>query len=105
MGSVRSPLNWHGGKSHGPVPRDLSIDMNRKMWLLSIKTVLSAKLYEEKLIFMNTAEIPTHKTKFLNSAIEGFGHKWVLFVVPHNVNENFTRAIGNIHNRDYIHPQ
>ena len=33
VGSVRSPLWRHGGTTHGPVPRDYSYRLNRKMLL------------------------------------------------------------------------
>lgn len=105
QGSVRSPLNRGGGKSHGPVPRDLSIKMNKRLRLKSIKTVLSAKLFEDKLIMMNSADIPTHKTKYLHNILKEFKDKKVLFVVPHDVPDNFTRAVGNLEHRDYVCPQ
>lgn len=54
IGNKRSPLMKKGGKIHGPVPRDLSIDIPWKVWLLAIKTMLSVKLYEDKLIIMNS---------------------------------------------------
>lgn len=75
IGNKRSPLMRKGGKIHGPVPRDLSINMPRKVRLLAIKTMLSVKLYEDKLIFMNSEKLPTHKTKLLAHCLQGFAHK------------------------------
>jgi ribosomal protein L4 len=57
------------------VPRDLSININRKTRLLAIKTMLSVKLFEDKLIFINSEELPNHKTKLLAHCLDGFGHK------------------------------
>lgn len=71
-----------GGKIHGPVPRDLSIDIPKKVRLLALKTMLSVKLYEDKLIIMNSEELPIHKTKLLAHCLSGFQHKKVLFVTP-----------------------
>ena len=44
MGSVRSPLWRHGGTVHGPVPRDYSYKLPRKMQLGALRSALSAKL-------------------------------------------------------------
>jgi len=44
--------------------------------------MLSAKLYEDKLIIMNSEVLPSHKTKLLAHCLSGFEHKRVLFVTP-----------------------
>ena len=105
IGSKRSPLMRKGGKIHGPVPWDLSIDMPRKVRLLAIKTMLSVKLYEDKLIFMTSEKLPSHKTKLLAHCLQGFAHKWVLFVTPLNPDKNFTLAVNALENRWTISPQ
>src|SRR5947209_6320955 len=44
MGSIRSPLWRHGGTVHGPVPRDYSYKLPRKMLLGALRSALSAQL-------------------------------------------------------------
>ena len=62
QGNKRAPQRKGGGSAHGVVPRDLSINVNEKMRLLALKTMLSAKLYENKLIFIETEELKYPKT-------------------------------------------
>ena len=49
MGSIRSPLWRHGGTVHGPVPRDYSYQLPRKMMLGALRSALSAKLRDGEL--------------------------------------------------------
>ena len=49
MGSVRSPIWRHGGTVHGPVPRDYSYKLPRKMQLGALRSALSAKLRDGEL--------------------------------------------------------
>jgi len=48
MGSIRSPLWRHGGTSHGPIPRDYSYRLPKKMQLGALRSALSAKLRDGK---------------------------------------------------------
>lgn len=62
QGNKRAPQRAGGGTAHGPVPRDLSFPINEKVRLLALKTMLSAKLYEDRLIFIETEELEFPKT-------------------------------------------
>ena len=63
MGSVRSPLWRHGGTVHGPVPRDYSYRLNRKMQLGALRSALSAKLLDGDIRVVNGFDLSSHKTK------------------------------------------
>src|SRR5512146_164055 len=43
-GSIRSPLWRHGGTTFGPVPRDYSYKLPKKMVVGALRSALSAKL-------------------------------------------------------------
>jgi len=51
-----------GGKAWGPVPRDLTFPMNAKVRLLALKCMLSAKLFEDKLVFIDSEALELPKT-------------------------------------------
>lgn len=57
QGNKRAPQRAGGGKAHGAVPRSLEFPINNKQRLLALKILLSAKLYENKLIFVDTEEL------------------------------------------------
>src|SRR5476651_1700049 len=63
MGSVRSPIWRHGGTVHGPVPRDYSYKLPRKMQLGALRSALSAKLRDGELKVISGLQLTDHKTK------------------------------------------
>src|SRR5215475_1480530 len=62
MGSVRSPLWRHGGTVHGPVPRDYSYEMPKKMLKGAMRSALSAKVRDGELKVVQGFELADHKT-------------------------------------------
>lgn len=70
MGSIRSPLWRHGGTVHGPVPRDYSYKLPRKMLLGALRSALSAKLRDGELKVIREFAINDHKTKTMASALK-----------------------------------
>lgn len=58
-----------GGKAHGPVPMDYSFPINEKQRLFALKSLLSARLYEERIVLIESEELEFHKTKFLNEIL------------------------------------
>jgi ribosomal protein L4 len=51
---------------------DYTYPLNEKVRLLALKTLLSARLFEEKLILIESESIDFGKTKFLNEIIAPF---------------------------------
>src|ERR1700728_81974 len=62
-GSVRSPLWRHGGTVHGPVPRDYSYNLPKKMVAGALRSALSAKLRDGELKVVQAFDFADHKTK------------------------------------------
>ena len=61
----------HGGVALGPKPRDYSYVLNKKVKRLALKSVLSAKAAEGKLVVIDSIKMDAIKTaefrKFLNA--------------------------------------
>jgi len=96
QGNRRAPQRAGGGVAHGPVPRDLTFPMNNKVRLLALKTMLSAKLYEDKLIFIDSEQIELPKTQLLDEIISPFKKDKLCFLTSQDIDENFKRASSNI---------
>lgn len=63
-GSSRSPIWRHGGITHGPRnDRDYSVKINRKMKTKALYTILSAKLRDKEIIFVEDFGLNSPKTK------------------------------------------
>ena len=71
QGSTRAPQWTHGGIVFAPKPRDYSYVLNKKVKRLALKSVLSAKAAEGKLIVIDSIKMDAIKTadfrKFLNA--------------------------------------
>ena len=71
QGSTRSPQWTHGGIVFAPKPRDYSYVLNKKVKRLALKSVLSSKAAEGKLVVIDSIKMDAIKTaefrKFLNA--------------------------------------
>ena len=81
----------------GPVNRDHSFSLNKKEKVLALKSALSTKMSEDNIIFIDTLQIDSHKTKNLNNKLAKFNYKSALFVYSDDtVNDNFKKASSNL---------
>jgi len=92
------PPNFRGGAvSMGPVNRDHSFSLNKKEKKLAIKSALSSKVIEDKVVIIDTFEIKSFKTKELFSDLKNFNYKSALFIYSENgIDKNFKLASANI---------
>ena len=71
QGSIRAPQWNHGGIVFAPKPRDYSYVLNKKVKRLALKSVLSAKAAEGKLVVIDSIHMDAIKTadfrKFLTA--------------------------------------
>jgi large subunit ribosomal protein L4 len=65
IGSLRSPLWRGGGVIFGPFPRDYSLHMNKKVKKAALRSALSSKLQEDKLVVIDSFDLSETKTKTL----------------------------------------
>ncbi|HTX34624.1 MAG TPA: 50S ribosomal protein L4 [Bryobacteraceae bacterium] len=96
MGSVRSPIWRHGGTVHGPVPRDYSYKLPKKMILGALRSALSAKLRDGELKIVQTFTLPDHKTKNAMNALATLEAGRTVLVVDNAENKNLTLGIRNL---------
>lgn len=96
QGSIRSP-QWRGGATiFGPVVRSHAHGLTKKLRKLALKTALSAKAAEGKLIVLENAVAESHKTKLLAAGLVKLGLASALIIDGSNLDENFVRASNNI---------
>ena len=81
QGSTRAPQWTHGGIVFAPKPRDYSYVLNKKVKRLALKSVLSAKAAEGKLVVIDSIKMDAIKTadfrKFL-TAVKADGKSLVV---------------------------
>jgi large subunit ribosomal protein L4 len=81
MGSIRSPLWRHGGTVHGPVPRDYSYNLPKKMQLGALRSALSAKLRDGELSVVQAFSLDDHKTRSMRAALNRLNSAKTILVV------------------------
>jgi large subunit ribosomal protein L4 len=96
QGSLRSPQFRGGAVIFGPVVRSHEFDLQKKVRRLGLKTALSAKQAEGKLIVIDAAKIDEAKTKALRTRLDALGWGSVLIIDGAAVDEGFARAARNL---------
>jgi large subunit ribosomal protein L4 len=104
QGSLRSPQFRGGAVIFGPVVRSHEYGLNKKIRKLGLKTALSVKQAEGKLIVLDTLGTDT-KTKALAERFAKLGWGSVLLIDGPEVTESFRRAASNLKNVDVLPQQ
>lgn len=95
QGSIRAPQWKGGGVVFAPTPRDYSFKMNKKEKVTALKSALSSKVSENKLIVVDGMELDAPKTKTMQTLLNGLDMKKALFVVDEEA-KNVTLSVRNI---------
>lgn len=95
QGSIRAPQWKGGGVVFAPTPRDYSFKMNKKEKAAALKSALSAKVSENKLIVVDEMKLDAPKTKTMQALLNGLDMKKALFVVDEE-GENIKLSVRNI---------
>jgi large subunit ribosomal protein L4 len=96
QGSLRSPQFRGGAVIFGPVNRSHAIDLPKKVRKLAMKSALSSKAAEGKIIIIEDAKAKTHKTKEMAASLKKLGIASAVVVTGAEQDANFARATTNI---------
>ena len=105
QGSTRSVQMRGGAVSFGPVVRDHSHKLQKKVRKMALRCALSSKLADGKLILLDEAKLSGFKTSELVSRLGAFGGRSVLIIDGPEVDGDFARAAANIPNLDVLPQQ
>ncbi|KAL7693222.1 putative ribosomal protein L4/L1e [Plasmopara halstedii] len=96
VGDIRAP-QWRGGyRVHGPVLRDFSYSLPKKVRAMGLRVALSTKLREGKLAVIDSLDTDVSKTKDMKKLLGSRGWNHALFVGGKEVNSDFELATRNI---------
>ena len=98
QGSIRSPQWRGGGIVFGPTPRSYSYKLPRKVRRLAIKSVLSQKVLDQKLVVVETLQFDAPKTKEFAQVLANLKVDTKVLVVVESSNEFAQLAARNIPN-------
>jgi large subunit ribosomal protein L4 len=105
QGSLRSPQFRGGAVIFGPVVRSHEFGLQKKVRKLGLKTALSAKQAEGKLVVIDAASVAEAKTKALRAQFETLGWESVLIIDGPAVDESFAKAARNLPKVDVLPQQ
>ena len=96
VGSARTSQRRGGGVVFGPAVRDHAHSLNKKIRKLALKTALSVKAAEGKLVVIDSTEVKSPKTSEMAKSLNKLGWASVLLIDGEKVNDNFAKAVRNI---------
>ena len=96
QGSTRAPQWTHGGIVFAPKPRDYSYVLNKKVKRLALKSVLSAKAAEGKLVVIDAIKMDAIKTADFRKFLTAVGVDGKAVVVTPAVDTVVVKSARNI---------
>lgn len=95
QGSIRAPQWIKGGVVFAPKPRDYSVKMNKKEKQLAMKSALSSKVAENKLVVVDKLDLQEAKTSVFAKILAKLSAPKAL-VVTKDKNNNVVLSANNI---------
>ena len=96
QGSTRAPQWTHGGIVFAPKPRSYRYVLNKKVRRLALKSVLSAKAAEGRIIVVDSIAMDAIKTKAFRGFLDAVQCDGKAVVVTPQVNETVVKSARNI---------
>jgi large subunit ribosomal protein L4 len=104
-GNQAAPQFRGGGKAFGPVVRSHEIGLPKKVRKLALKTALSSKAADGKLVVLDVATLEAPKTSALAANLGKLGIRNALVIDGAELDVNFARAARNIVGIDVLPQQ
>jgi large subunit ribosomal protein L4 len=95
-GSNRSPLWRHGGTVFGPMPRDYSYELPKKVKKTALVNAVATKVNENNLILVDNLALAEPKTKLMTALLKNLGIEDKAVVLIKGENKNLQLAARNI---------
>lgn len=98
-GTIRSPIWRTGGVTFAAKPQDHSKKLNKKMYAVGMRSILSELVRQERLVIIDNVSLDEPKTKVLTKVLSEQGLTSALFVLAAE-DRNLELASRNIHKVD-----
>ena len=95
QGSTRSPQWTHGGVVFAPTPRDYSFKLNKKEKRIALKSALTSKVQDGKVMVLDELKLDEIKTKKFQEVLTNLNAKKALVVIKEN-DKNIVLSARNI---------
>ncbi|WP_425805415.1 50S ribosomal protein L4 [Desulfitobacterium sp. Sab5] len=95
-GSIRSPLFRGGAVLFGPKPRDYGFSLPKKVRRLALRSALSSKVNEQKLIVLEDLSLNEAKTREMVKVLKALQADKKALIVTDELNDTVERSARNI---------
>ena len=96
QGSTRAPQWTHGGVVFAPVPRDYSFKMNKKEKQAAVRSALTDRVQQNKVIVLDQLAMSEFKTKEFVKVMENLKAAGKTLVVMADKDEKVVKSANNI---------
>ncbi|MBV71553.1 MAG: 50S ribosomal protein L4 [Myxococcales bacterium] len=100
QGSRRAPNHVGGGVVHGPTPRSYAYNLNKKVRKGAMKSALSLRASQAKLLVVDSLALETHRTRDAAQVFKALAQGNALVV--DGPNRNLELAVGNLPKVKYL---
>lgn len=105
QGTIHAPQMRGGGVVFGPTPRSYAHALPKKVRRLALKSALSSKQADGKLLVLDDATADTPKTRELLGRLSNLGLSSALIIGGAEIDANFRLAAANIGGIDVLPQQ
>jgi large subunit ribosomal protein L4 len=102
-GSRNAPIFVGGGISHGPTPRSYTQHMPRKMRRLALRSALSTKAAQARIIVLDALEFASPKTRFMDDTLNNLNVDSSAVILLPGRNENVELSASNLPDVKTLH--
>jgi large subunit ribosomal protein L4 len=102
-GSRNAPIFVGGGISHGPTPRSYTQHMPRKMRRLALRSALSAKAAQARIIVLDALEFEAPKTRLMDDTLNNLNVDSSAVILLPGRNENVELSASNLPDVKTLH--
>jgi large subunit ribosomal protein L4 len=103
-GSRKAPIFVGGGSAFGPKPRDYSYDLPRKVKKAALRSALSLRASEQKIVVLDSFDTDG-KTKSVASALAALGAGKKALIIDAKSNEQLVRGARNLPKSQWLAPE
>ena len=103
QGSTRSPNYVGGGKVFTPKPRDYEYHVPKKAMAGALRSALSLRAKEQKIVVVDSFTLDAPKTKLVDQAIKALGATSALLVDA--TNATLKKSSRNLQHTKYLAPE
>ena len=101
-GDNKRNIDRGGGVVHGPRVRSHATELPKRIRKEALKSALSIKAKEGKIVVLDQAKPKDHKTKTMAASIKAFGIESALIVDGKEIDANFARGVANLPRIDLL---